>query len=196
MILVADAQNTTRSAMSHVRDQIEQVGGNLIGGILNDFDPARAKYYPAHCRYYYSSKYEYGYGSQEDAPERQRPVREALRALRHPALGAGAATTMPARCGPRVYDRPVPVPVRTPRPRHRSPPRNRPPREPRPARCGPPARGRAARSPHRRRSSPGYLALHLQRGAPQEAGPGRATIGNPAAVGDPVTASSGPRDDS
>jgi len=66
VIMVADAETTTCSAMTHGREQIEQVGGNLVGGVLNDFDSARAKYYPAYYRYYYPYKRSYGYGSGPD----------------------------------------------------------------------------------------------------------------------------------
>lgn len=56
VILVADANKATRGQIEHVRDQLEQVGGNIIGGIYNNFDPATAKY-----GYYYRGYYRYGY---------------------------------------------------------------------------------------------------------------------------------------
>ena len=58
MILVADAAKATRGQLETVRDQLEQVGGNIIGGIFNNFDPSTAKY-----GYYYRGYYRYGYGS-------------------------------------------------------------------------------------------------------------------------------------
>lgn len=58
VILVADASKATRSQIETVRDQLEQVGANIIGGIFNNFDPSTAKY-----GYYYRGYYRYGYGS-------------------------------------------------------------------------------------------------------------------------------------
>jgi capsular exopolysaccharide synthesis family protein len=63
VIVVADAEATTRSALTHVREQLEQVGANIIGGIYNNFDPSKAKGYGAY----------YGYGSKgyEERPSRR-----------------------------------------------------------------------------------------------------------------------------
>jgi capsular exopolysaccharide synthesis family protein len=57
VIVVADARSTTRGALSHVREQIEQVGGRILGGVLNNFDPSDAKYQPTYYRYYYTYEY-------------------------------------------------------------------------------------------------------------------------------------------
>jgi tyrosine-protein kinase len=57
VLLIADADTTTRAAVAHVREQLEQVGANIVGGVLNNFDPSNAKYYPSYYRSYYSYQY-------------------------------------------------------------------------------------------------------------------------------------------
>jgi non-specific protein-tyrosine kinase len=65
VLFVADSERTSRSAVAHAREQLEQVGATVIGSVLNNFDPAKARAY----RYYgyytpFRSAYErYGYGS-------------------------------------------------------------------------------------------------------------------------------------
>jgi hypothetical protein len=61
--VVADAEASTRSAMMDTREQLEQVGSNVVGCVLNNFDPSKAGYYP----YYYRYRYEYR-ASREDEP--------------------------------------------------------------------------------------------------------------------------------
>lgn len=58
VIVVADAHRSSKGATEHTREQLEQVGCNIIGCVFNNFDPSQAKYYPYDKRYYYSS---YGY---------------------------------------------------------------------------------------------------------------------------------------
>jgi capsular exopolysaccharide synthesis family protein len=59
VLFVADAEKTSRSAVAHAREQLEQVGAVMIGSVLNNFDPSKAKAY----RYYgYYSAYGYRYG--------------------------------------------------------------------------------------------------------------------------------------
>ncbi len=59
VIVVVDASTTPLSAVSHIRHQLERVGGRVVGGILNNLDPKSAKRYPAYYRSYYSSRYRY-----------------------------------------------------------------------------------------------------------------------------------------
>lgn len=59
-IVVADAGTTTRAVVRFVREQLEQVGGRIVGGVLNNLDPARARAYPSYYRQYYSSGYSQG----------------------------------------------------------------------------------------------------------------------------------------
>jgi non-specific protein-tyrosine kinase len=56
VILVADAETTTRGAISHARYQLDQVNANVVGAVLNNFDPSKAGAYP-----YYQYQYVYRY---------------------------------------------------------------------------------------------------------------------------------------
>jgi Mrp family chromosome partitioning ATPase len=58
VLVVADASNTTRSSVGFVREQVEQVGGKIVGGILNNLDARRAKNYASYHHYYYSYRYQ------------------------------------------------------------------------------------------------------------------------------------------
>jgi succinoglycan biosynthesis transport protein ExoP len=58
VVIVADAATTTRGAVRHLREQLAQVGGNVVGGVFNNFDPARAKYYSPYYRTYYTQRYQ------------------------------------------------------------------------------------------------------------------------------------------
>jgi Mrp family chromosome partitioning ATPase len=57
VLIVADAETTHRAAVAHLREQLEQVGGSVVGAVLNNFDPARARYYPSYYRYTYTYRY-------------------------------------------------------------------------------------------------------------------------------------------
>lgn len=54
-ILIIDAASTRRSAAIHAKEQIERVGGLLVGTVLNAFDPSSTPYY--YEPYYYSRYY-------------------------------------------------------------------------------------------------------------------------------------------
>jgi capsular exopolysaccharide synthesis family protein len=54
-VLVIDASTTARSASVHARDQVERAGGELVGVVLNSFDPSSSPYY---APYYYASPYD------------------------------------------------------------------------------------------------------------------------------------------
>lgn len=58
VLLVADSENTTRGAITHAREQLAQVDARVIGAVLNNFDPSKAKAYPYYYRYYYTYRYE------------------------------------------------------------------------------------------------------------------------------------------
>ena len=45
VLIVVDATSTPRGSIDTVRDQLEQVDGSIIGGVFNNFDPGRARYY-------------------------------------------------------------------------------------------------------------------------------------------------------
>jgi succinoglycan biosynthesis transport protein ExoP len=70
VLIVADAETTHRGAVAHLRDQLEQVGGSVVGAVLNNFDPARARYYP-----YY--RYTYTYRYREEGAREVRPHTDA-----------------------------------------------------------------------------------------------------------------------
>jgi capsular exopolysaccharide synthesis family protein len=62
VLFVADSDHTSRSAVAHSREQLEQVGAVLVGSVLNNFDPAKARAY-RHYGYYgpYRGYGRYGY---------------------------------------------------------------------------------------------------------------------------------------
>jgi capsular exopolysaccharide synthesis family protein len=62
VLFVADAENTSRSAVAHSREQLEQVGATLIGSVFNNFDPSKARGY-RYQGYYAPYRYRYGYGA-------------------------------------------------------------------------------------------------------------------------------------
>ena len=49
IIVVVDGSKTTRQAATHLRHQLERVGGLIVGGILNNLDPGQETSYG---RYY------------------------------------------------------------------------------------------------------------------------------------------------
>jgi succinoglycan biosynthesis transport protein ExoP len=55
VLMVADARTSARGALAHAREQLEQVGAKLVGGVLNNFDPSRARYYSHYQGSYYAS---------------------------------------------------------------------------------------------------------------------------------------------
>lgn len=57
VILITNAATTKRSAAVHAKEQIERVGGNLVGCVLNAFDPSASPYYyePYTYSQYYSA---------------------------------------------------------------------------------------------------------------------------------------------
>jgi non-specific protein-tyrosine kinase len=78
-LLVADAEHTTRGAVAHAREQLEQVGTPIVGSVLNNFDPSKAKAYPSYG-YYSAPSYRYGYGSTANGESRSaRPELETPR---------------------------------------------------------------------------------------------------------------------
>jgi Mrp family chromosome partitioning ATPase len=75
VLLVVDAHRTHRGALAQVREQLEQSGASVVGAIMNNFDPAKAKmyrgrnygrYYPYGYRYSYSYGGRYGYAGEPD----------------------------------------------------------------------------------------------------------------------------------
>lgn len=74
VIVVADSGTTSRSALRQLRDHLEQVSGNVIGGVFNNFDPDRARSYEGAYPAYYYGRYRY---RAEEPGRRPRTPREA-----------------------------------------------------------------------------------------------------------------------
>jgi tyrosine-protein kinase len=60
VLFVSDANTTSRGAVEHARQELEQVDAPLFGALLNNFDPTRARYYYGY--YGYRGGYRYRYG--------------------------------------------------------------------------------------------------------------------------------------
>jgi capsular exopolysaccharide synthesis family protein len=54
VVVVADAGSTTRPALALTRQQLDQVGSRIVGGIYNNFDPSKARFsdYASYRGYY------------------------------------------------------------------------------------------------------------------------------------------------
>jgi polysaccharide biosynthesis transport protein len=68
VLFVADAEDTSRHAVERAREHLDQVGAKIIGCVLNDFDPGKARSYEpyGYRRSYYGRRYRYaedGYGA-------------------------------------------------------------------------------------------------------------------------------------
>jgi succinoglycan biosynthesis transport protein ExoP len=57
VLLVADAQRTSRGAVRQARQHLDQVEAAVAGGVFNNFDPSKPRAYPDR-EYYYTYKYE------------------------------------------------------------------------------------------------------------------------------------------
>jgi capsular exopolysaccharide synthesis family protein len=68
VLMVADARTTARGALVHAREQLQQVGANIVGGVLNNFDPSRARYYSHYHGSYYTSYRPRERGDREPRP--------------------------------------------------------------------------------------------------------------------------------
>jgi capsular exopolysaccharide synthesis family protein len=62
VIFVFDADRSSRATLAQARDQLENAGGRIIGGVYNNFDPSAVSAYPYASSHYY---YEY-YGVEEE----------------------------------------------------------------------------------------------------------------------------------
>lgn len=96
VLFIADAQGTSRSAIAHARDQLDQVNARVIGCVLNNFDPSRAGGYHSQYRYYYSDRYG-GYAETTDRPTR---LTRSGRASRRAADEVAAARAYEDQVGP------------------------------------------------------------------------------------------------
>jgi succinoglycan biosynthesis transport protein ExoP len=99
-LFVADAESTTRGAVTHARSQLEQVNVKFIGAVLNNFDPSKGRISP----YYYSYYYQYRYS--EEPSGRGGRLRRQKKAEPVPAAGQEALG----------FERPSPEPSPVPEP--------------------------------------------------------------------------------
>jgi len=128
VVLVADAELTSRGAISHARKQLDQVKAEVIGAVLNNLDPSKARTYP-YYRYYY--RYEY-----DHAPDRGGLRRRGRRGRDASVQEEQGAGTPPRQTGWEPT-RAAPAP----------PPAPRPPRPPEPPPVTKPAAGKSPPSP-------------------------------------------------
>lgn len=56
VLLIVDADATMRGAVRATREQLELVGANIVGAVLNDFDPSRARNSYGSSKYHYYGK--------------------------------------------------------------------------------------------------------------------------------------------
>lgn len=69
VLFVADSEATSRSEVAHSRVQLDQVGATVIGSVLNNLDPAKAKAYRfGRYGYYYSPYGMLPYGAEPYGP--------------------------------------------------------------------------------------------------------------------------------
>ncbi|MGH2710235.1 MAG: polysaccharide biosynthesis tyrosine autokinase [Actinomycetota bacterium] len=67
VLYVGHAEATTQGALTHARQQLDQVNADVFGAVLNSFDPSKARGYQ--YRYYY--QYRYAYKDREAVPSRR-----------------------------------------------------------------------------------------------------------------------------
>ena len=72
VLLVADASITTRSAVTHTRELLDQVDAPLVGAVFNDYDPSRDRGGSGYYGYGYRR---YGYYGEPDAATQLRAKR-------------------------------------------------------------------------------------------------------------------------
>jgi tyrosine-protein kinase len=82
-IFVLDASHSSRSALTHARDQMENAGANIVGAVFNNFDPSSSATYP----YYYYYQYYQHYALDTDAANGHKPKLPWRRSHREPANG-------------------------------------------------------------------------------------------------------------
>ena len=58
VLLVADAEKSTRGSVGQARIQLDQVNAQVIGAALNNFDLSKARAYPYYYQYYYAYRTE------------------------------------------------------------------------------------------------------------------------------------------
>jgi polysaccharide biosynthesis transport protein len=92
-LFLADAEVTTRGAVAQTRTQLEQVDSVVIGALLNNFDPSRARPYAYYGYGYYYAGYSYRLGA---SPGKKRRLRRG-RAEPEPAGSGNGARAAPIK---------------------------------------------------------------------------------------------------
>jgi capsular exopolysaccharide synthesis family protein len=88
-LVVVDAASTHRSALSHLRAQLDRVGGHIIGSLLNNLDRQNSKYYDRYGGYYVAGE---RYKASDEAAVRGTPATADPYATVDPyANGSGSA---------------------------------------------------------------------------------------------------------
>jgi capsular exopolysaccharide synthesis family protein len=70
VVIVVDGTKTLRGAVQATREQLELVGANIVGAVMNNFDPSKAKTTDGSHRYHYYGNYSY-HEATADAPQRR-----------------------------------------------------------------------------------------------------------------------------
>jgi len=73
VLFVANAETTHRGAIMQAREQLEQLGGNVIGAVLNNVDPSSS---------YYQYHHEYQHESERRSAERREGLWRGIRSTR------------------------------------------------------------------------------------------------------------------
>ena len=84
VLLVADAAITTRSAVTHTREALDQVDAPLVGAVFNDYDPSRDRGGAGYYGYGYRR-----YGYYGDAEAETTPLRAQRNGAALPAVDNG-----------------------------------------------------------------------------------------------------------
>ena len=106
VVMVADAEQTSRGALSHARKQLDQVRAEVIGAVLNNLDPTKARAYPYYYRYYYQYGYRYG-PPEPTGAERRRGRMEAAAFEEEQPLPAQVFPEAPRAAEPRAPQPPA-----------------------------------------------------------------------------------------
>ena len=95
VLVIVDASATARGAAASLRTQLEQVGGRIIGGVFNNFDPAESRTYAYDYRTRYPYVYE-GYASEEAPTSETEPTGDVEPPTEEPDPSAADDDVAPA----------------------------------------------------------------------------------------------------
>jgi capsular exopolysaccharide synthesis family protein len=98
-VFVTNAERSSRSAILHARDQLENAGARIIGAVYNNFDPSKSETYPYYLYYY---QYDRPEGSSANGDRGKVLGRFGRRGIRSPAPQRVSA---PQRVGPQLEHR-------------------------------------------------------------------------------------------